>query len=94
MTRPIVSGLTERQRMTPRNWHYIPGQRWRLWRDDTASPGGAVYRATNALGADVTFRLTAGDSEETRLLIPRPSQRDIARHVLRRDHDPEARFHN
>ena len=80
--------------MNPRHWRHIPGQRWRLWRDDTASPGGAVYRATNALGADVTFRLTAGDREDAARLCDNPSQRQIARHVLRRDYDPEARFHN
>lgn len=78
----------------PRDWHYIPGQRWRLWRDDTASPGGAVYRATTAAGANVSFRLTAGDALDAARLIDRPSQRDIARHIIRRDYDALARFHN
>lgn len=77
-----------------RHWHYTPGQRWRLWRDDTASPGGAVYRATNALGAGVTFRLTAADLLDASRFHDNPTQRQIARHVLRRDYDPEARFHN
>lgn len=80
--------------MTLRNWHYIPGQRWRLWRDDTAPLGGAVYRATTAAGADVSFRLTASDVEDAARFYDRPTQRQIAMRVIRREYDPGARFHN
>lgn len=80
--------------MTPRDWHYIPGQRWRLWRDDSAPIGGAVFRATTAAGANVSFRLTAADLADACRFHDKPTQRQIAMRVIRREYDALARFFN